>query len=221
MLRLIVFIALLLLPVPVQAGPWLREKGSGFSSSSFAITPMRDTATQTYLEYGFSDAMTLGVDLNYFRPGNGAQGGIATVFIRRALGAPERTSKWAYEVGLGATWGAMAVNPHLDTGLSWGRGITFREKSGWATVDASVLWDLSGHRHVAKLDGTLGLNFTDRYGAMMQIFYVHAQGASATTLAPSLIISPKDSKFRIQVGAEAALGDLTGSALKIGLWRDF
>ena len=220
-LRLFALIAFLILPSVVQAGPWLREKGSGFRSFSFASTARFDTATQSYFEYGFSDAMTLGLDLNYFRPSAGAQGGIATLFLRRAITAPDATSKWAYEIGLGATWGAEEINPHLETGLTWGRGITLREKSGWATVDAAVLWDVSHARHVAKIDGTVGLNFSDRYSAMMQLFVVHVEGASVTTLAPSLIIAPENAKFRIQIGAEAALGDLSGTALKIGLWRDF
>ena len=36
-----------------------------------------------------------------------------------------------------------------------------------------------------------------------------------------LVLSPKFTKFRIQIGTESEIGNLRNSAVKIGLWRDF
>ncbi|QUJ76657.1 hypothetical protein KDD17_00850 [Sulfitobacter albidus] len=209
------------LPATVNAGAWLRERGKGFMSFSFASTVDLDTVSQTFIEYGYSDAMTLGADIGFVRPRNGFQGGFATLFATRAITPPDAQSKWSYTIGVGANWANDLVLPHIQTGISWGRGIKLGEKYGWATVDANVFWDVTYALHVSKLDGTVGLNFTDHVAGMMQIYFVHAAGTSATTLAPSLILSPKEGPFRIQIGAETALGDISGSVLKLGLWRDF
>jgi hypothetical protein len=205
----------------VQAGPWLREKGSSFSATSFASTYYLDTASQTYLEYGFSDKTTLMADIGMARPRSNLHGGYATVSVRRALSAPEATSKWAYELGVGAGWIGTQILPHLRTGLSWGRGMTVGEKSGWMTVEAAVVWDLTYALHVTKIDTTLGMNFTDVTAGMIQLYTANVAQNSIATLAPSFVFAPKNTKFRIQIGTESELGHLANSAVKIGLWREF
>ncbi len=211
----------LLLPAPAAAGPWMREKGTSFTALSFTITPTLETATSTYLEYGLRDDLTLGADIYIKTDRFGQQIGRGTLFFRRPLGQSDGPGKWAYELGIGADWSDRFVLPHLKTGLTWGRGITLRDKSGWVTVDAAMYWDISRGAHVAKVDSTLGLDFTERTAGMLQLYLTHINGAAISTIAPSIILSGKKGKYRIQIGVESRFGNASDTALKIGLWRTF
>lgn len=204
-----------------QAGPWLREKGSTFTAASVAMTYYLDTSSQTYLEYGLTDATTLVGDLSVIRLHNAPESGYATLSIRRALSKPDATSKWAYELGVGVGWIGAETLPHLRTGLSWGRGMEWGDKSGWATIEASAVWDLTYARHIAKIDMTLGIQVTEVTAGMIQLYTAHMFDDTVATIAPSVIFSPKESKFRIQIGTESQLGNLENTAVKLGLWREF
>lgn len=219
--RLIPIFIIALIGTMTQAGPWLREQGSAFMEVSFASTYTLDTASQTYLEYGLSDKTTVIADIGMFRPRNALHGGIATFSLRRALSAPDARSKWAYELGAGVGWLGDEILPHFRTGVSWGRGTSWAETSGWMTVEAAVIWDLTYAQHVSKVDATLGVNFTDITTGMLQLYTAHVDGTTIATLAPSLVFKPEKGKFRVKLGGEAEIGNWDNSALKIGLWRDF
>jgi hypothetical protein len=219
--RLVLLILALSFAQTAQAGPWLREKGSAFSAVSFSSTYYMETATQTYLEYGLSDKTTIVADVGMARLHYVENSGYATLSLRRALSAPDAQSKWAYELGMGAGWIGSTTLPHVRTGLSWGRGMEWGKKSGWMTVEAAVIWDLTYAHHVTKIDTTLGINFTDITSGMLQIYTANVVDQTFGTIAPSFIFSPKNSKLRIQIGAESQLGNWENSALKIGLWREF
>ncbi len=216
-------LALICLAVPQEgtAGPWLREKGSSFTAVSFASTYYLETASQTYIEYGLTDKMTVVADISMARLHNMPNSGYATLSLRRALGAADDKSKWAYELGLGTGWIGEQMLPHVRTALSWGRGMTWREKSGWITVEGAVVWDVTYALHIAKVDTTVGLNLTDNTKGMLQLYAMHAAGESIATLAPSVVFSPESTKFSIQIGTESQLGHLDNSAVKIGIWREF
>ncbi|MEH6648022.1 hypothetical protein [Sulfitobacter sp.] len=215
--RLIPLLVVALIGNTAHAGPWLREKGSTFMEVSFASNYILDTTRQTYLEYGLSDKTTVIADIGMIQPRNAEHGGIATFSLRRALSAPDATSKWAYELGAGVGWAGDEILPHFRTGLSWGRGMSWGETSGWMTVDAAVIWDLTNAQHVSQLDATLGANFTDFTTGMIQIYTAHIDGASIVTLAPSVVFNPQKGGYRIKLGAESELSDWDNSAFKIGL----
>ena len=217
----VVFLSCLLLAAPVTAGPWLREKGKTFTSVSIVVNYFYDTASSTYLEYGLRDDMTVGADVGIFRDTTVGPSGSATLFLRRALSKTDGKSLWAYELGVGANWQSIEISPHLKTALTWGRGMTFRERNGWLTVDASINWALADVPDVAKLDGTLGMNVTDRFAGMFQVYVSHSDGATSTTLAPSIIYTPKNGKSKWQIGLESPLGNTDRTAIKFGLWREF
>ena len=217
---LIIFITFALVST-AHAGPWLREKGTTFTAVSVATAYYLDTSNQTYLEYGLTDKTTLVGDLSMIHLRNTPQSGYAKVSVRRALSKPDAASKLAYEIGVGVGWIGEYTLPHLRTGLSWGRGIKWGERSGWATVEASAIWDLTHSNHIAKLDMTLGMKFTDVTKGMFQLYAAEIAGEAIATIAPSLVFTPKERKFSIQVGAEAQIGNMQNSALKLGLWREF
>lgn len=218
---LILPLACLCLAQGAAAGPWLREKGSTFTAVSFATTYYLETASQTYIEYGLNEKTTLVADIGLARLHNSPDGGFVTLSLRRALSAPDARTKWAYEMGMGVGWIGDETLPHLRTGLSWGRGTTWGEKTGWMTVEGAVNWDLTHELHVTKLDATLGVNFTDVTSGMLQLYTAYVAGNSIATIAPSFVISPKSTKIRVQIGSESQIGNLGNSALKIGLWREF
>lgn len=212
---------LVLTPTLAEAGAWLRDKGTGFSATAFTINRDQDIANTTYLEYGLLPKMTLGADVRIGTDGLGVQDGFATLFLRRALSAPEATSKWAYELGGGATWDDAVVQPHLKIGLSYGRGLQWGEKYGWLSVESSYRWDITTSQGTAKIDTTVGMGFTEATTGMLQLYLSTFDGDSSASIAPSLILQPRGKKFRVQIGAEAPLDDTDSTALKLGLWREF
>ncbi len=219
--RLFITLFVLALTSTAQAGPWLREKGTTFSALSVTANYSLDTASQAYLEYGLTEKTTVVGDLSTMRPRNALERGYATLSIRRALTKPDANSKFAYEMGIGVGWIGAETLPHVRTGLSWGRGIEWGGMSGWTTIEASKIWDLTYAQHIAKLDMTLGINFTKVTTGMIQIYTAKILGETAATIAPSLIFKPKRRKFSLQIGAESPVGDAYSSALKLGIWREF
>lgn len=65
-------------PVAAPAGPWLREEGTTFISSSFSATYFYDLSQSTYIEYGLRETLTLGFDQNTAQSRFGQQSGHAT-----------------------------------------------------------------------------------------------------------------------------------------------
>lgn len=218
---LIPILVIVLFGQAAHAGAWLREKGAGFMAVSFAGTYYLDTTTQSYHEYGLSDKTTIIADVTMTRPRYDVPGGVATVSLRRALSAENARAKWSYDFGVGAGWVGAEIRPHLRTGLSWGRGMTWGQKSGWMGVDGAIIWDLGQAVHLTKIDATFGANFTDVTTAMVQFYTAHINGAHSATLAPSLVFNPKQSSFRMKLGTESPLGRLESTALKLELWREF
>ncbi len=219
--RFIAAFILVALAHSAQAGPWLREKGATFTAVSVTGTYYLDTTSQTYVEYGLTSDTTLIADIGMSRLYLGAVSGSATFSIRRALSATDAVSKWAYDVGVGASWTDVTTKPHLRTALSWGKGIELREKTGWVTVEAATIWDIEEAQHIAKVDATVGLNFTPVTAGMFQFFTAFSDEYSIAKLAPSVIITPKNAKFSIHIGTETTIGDFENSAVKFGLWRKF
>ncbi len=204
-----------------QAGPWLRKKGSLFTSISVTGTAMGDFGNSTYLEYGWRDAMTIGLDASLNNNRLGERSGFGTVFLRRALGPNKGKNRWAYELGVGSAWVSELMLPHVKGGVSWGRGIEMWDRNGWMTVDASIRWDVSGDAHLTKVDTTVGLNFTDVTTGMVQLYLSRQNSNIFATFAPSVVIKPRKAKFRIQFGSEIPMDNVENAALKLGIWREF
>lgn len=204
-----------------HAGPWLREKGTSFLSSSFSATYFYDLTQSTYIEYGLRETLTFGFDLNTAQNRFGLQSGSATVFLRFPLGEPTERGRWAYDLGAGASWTGELISPHLRAGLSWGRGFTLGERNGWLTVDASAKWEFGFSQEVIKLDSTAGIDFTKGVTGMTQVFVTYTEGETYTKFAPSIVLSPRFSKYRVQLGSEVPLDAPENTALTLSLWREF
>jgi len=217
----LVILFCLSLATSALAGPWLREEGTTFTSTSFTLNYFYETGSNTYVEHGLRDDMTVGADIGIFRNSTIGPSGTATLFLRRPFGNREGKNLWAYDLGLGASWEGLLISPHVKTALTWGRGITLRGKGGWTTVDASIIWDFGYAAHLVKIDGTVGLNISDRFASMFQLYVSHSKGDTAAIVAPSLIYTPAKGKSKWQIGLENPIGDSRRTAIKFGLWREF
>ena len=215
---------LFLLSCPAAfAGAWLRERGTGFTSSTATVSQSRDLAQTTYLEFGVRDDLTLGAELGFDTAASGLQSGSASFFVRRPLVEQRRSNVWAYELGMGVDWNGALILPNIQAGISWGRGYRLSGIDGWMAIDTSVVWDVYKSEHLAKMDGTVGVNFTPRLTGMFQIFHSGSADADATYFAPSIVFRPLKSRprIRLQVGAETLIGDPTSVTAKFSLWRNF
>ena len=204
-----------------RAGAWLREQGKGFVSTSIDVNRDMDVAASSYFEYGLRSRTTVGADLNFWRGADGGRTGYAGLFLRRPLGRTDRNAKWAWQVGAGAIWDADRISPYVETGLSFGRGLTLAGRHGWIAIDGKIKWDTATAEPTAKLDTTLGIAINDQFKVMAQVFVTRDPAGTVTTLAPSLLYKPKNRDFTVQLGAELRSTRQGGAALKLGLWRNF
>ncbi len=207
----------------LDAGPWLREKGESFTSFSLSASLFRDTNSTGYLEYGVTERSTMGLEMGLARNETRRKLAFGTLFLRRPIGKTDGPSRMAYELGVGATYAGAGTGAraHLKTGLSWGRGLTLGDRSGWINTDAAVLWSLSNDTHVGKLDTTLGMTFSDRFQGMVQLNFAHQEGETFSYFEPSLIFTPPKSKLQIQFGVITPLDQPNKTAIKLGLWHRF
>jgi hypothetical protein len=222
--RLILALCLFqLAAAPVFAGPWLREKGSSFTSFSFSASMNLDAHSTGFFEFGITPTSTVGLDVGFSRYNSGDKLGYGTLFLRRALGPTDRPNKFAYEVGIGGTYGGTNRDliPHFKTGLTWGRGIEFKGKGGWLTMDTGVLWNLHNYDHVIKVDTTLGLRFTDFTTGILQLNLANQTDETFGFFEPSLVFSPRNMDLKVQIGLITPLESGGKTSLKLGLWREF
>lgn len=204
-----------------QAGPWLRDKGASFVSSSFSATYFYDLTQSTYIEYGLREKLTLGIDLSTAQSRFGLRSGSATAFLRFPLGDVTEWGRLAYDLGAGASWTDAFISPHVRAGLSWGRGFTLGARNGWLTVDAAAQWEFGLSQEVIKLDATAGFDFTEATTGMAQIFITYTEGETYANFAPSIVLSPRFSKYRVQLGSEVPFDAPENTALTLSLWREF
>lgn len=218
---LVLVLIFLCLSGPAQAGAWMREKGTSFVSSTFTLNKSLDQSSGTYIEYGWHDDLTIGADLSFANSHLGLQSGAVTLFLRRPLSRPDAAHKWAYEIGAGTAWVQDLMLPHVKLGLSWGRSFQIGQNHGWMGVDSALYWDVTSGRRAAKLDGTLGYNFSQVTSGMLQVYLARIDQQTYGTFAPSILIKPKNRNFRIQIGTETPFDGLSSTSIKLGLWREF
>lgn len=205
----------------VEAGAWLRTKKSGFASSSVSTNAENELSTSFYGEYGLSDRFTLGLDVSYGVDRTFFQQGSGILFLRFPIAPTDGTHKWAAHVGVGARYLQGYFLPAAEVGLSWGRGIQWREKYGWVNVDTSFNAPQSPADNRLKVDGTLGLGLTQQIKVMLQMFNTFEGGETYSQIAPSLLWAPGDGKTTIQLSAEIPVAGGGETAVKIAMWLDF
>ena len=217
---LALFLTLLCAPA-AQAGAWLRAESSGFAASPVSINRNQESFTSAYLEYGLSERMTLGADIGYGFDLTGKQEGTGILFLRLPLAPADRAHKWALHLGLGTRYLNGEFLPAAELGLSWGRGLQWGERYGWANIDAVFNQPGSPAKQRLKIDGTLGFGLSAHIKVMAQLFSTFENGETYVKFAPSLLLAPGKGSTTWQIGLELPVAGGGESALKIGIWREF
>ncbi|WP_137702965.1 hypothetical protein [Marimonas lutisalis] len=201
-----------------QAGAWPREKGKVFLSASTRVAgtslagPYSIYST-TYLEYGLTDRLTVGLDVGHAISGQGK----AVVFLRYPLALGKDPNRFAVELGLGTIAGEPAIRP----GFSYGRGVSLGQSSGWFNVDTFAEYRGTNRRIDLKSDITFGLDPPGPLKALVQLQTGISQGdPSFARLAPSLLYE-FGSRSHIELGLTAGLIGDTQMGVKLGFWREF
>ncbi|MEP5732181.1 MAG: hypothetical protein ABJL67_22730 [Sulfitobacter sp.] len=206
---------------PAQAGAWLREKGSGFTSLSFGLNRFEEGSQSLYFEYGLSEKMTIGLDVTTSTQRSDFRDGQGHIFLRRQLWANDGPHKLAYEIGIGGTIRDDAVLPTFKSGLSWGRGVQLYDRNGWVNVNAAFIYEPSLGEHITKMDATFGLELGQRTSGLVELSLFHQHGDTYQAVEPSLLIRPKDSRFNFKVGAKIPFDDQDKSSLRLAVWHSF
>jgi hypothetical protein len=204
-----------------QAGAWLREKGGGFASTSVTSDEAGQISSSVYLEYGLSDRLTLGGDFYYGTDLTTFQEGSGIVFLRFPLGPTDGTHKWAAHVGAGTRYVNLEFLTAFEVGLSWGRGLQWKENYGWINVDLSFNDAQAPAERRVKLDGTVGMGLSERSKVMLQLFNTFEDGETYVKLAPSYLFTPRGGKTTLQIGLETPLAGGGEPTLKLGIWQTF
>ena len=228
-----VLIILLLVSTQAQAGPWPRGKGKVFYSVHANGEYLEELGVirqygSIYGEYGLTDKITLGIDYN----GSEIETEKAIAFIRYPLGNPDWAWRFAAELGAGIVDGENVLRP----GFSLGRGINWRDRSGWLTLDTRVvLGDLPSGTRIES-DFTLGLNWTERFKVIFQLQGgMPSEGDNYLKFAPSVVYELRQRKPRkgrkprkarkgkqyIEFGITTGLVNYDDYGAKLGIWREF
>lgn len=220
-----------------QAGAWLREQGKGFASASVQTKDDDNTETSIYLEYGLAPWVTAGADITYdtdltryiydqstviLNDDGSFPQGSGILFLRFPLGPRDRTNKFAFHVGYGGRYVNGTLVAAQEVGVSWGRGIKLGERYGWVNVDTSFNTAEDPARDRTKLDGTLGLGFTERTRGMIQMFNTFEAGETFSKIAPSILVAlGRDKNTTLQIGSEIPVSGGGSATIKVGFWYEF
>jgi hypothetical protein len=217
-----VLLLICLLPPPVWAGAWPREKGTGFSAISSTLRragpdqPLRYD-TSTYLEYGLTHRFTLGLDIN----DDLATSGHVLVFGRVPLSPPDARIKLAFLVGIGGHRQFDLWQPMYKVGLSMGRDVHTRWGQGWIAVDAAAELRQGTGQSIFKLDGTFGVTLSPKWKAMVQLeSYYAANAPFGITLTPSVVFALPENNALV-LGLEFKHNTQRSIGLKAGFWKSF
>jgi len=222
MRSLVLALIFVLASAPVaEAGAWLRAKNNGFASTSVSTNAENELSTSFYGEYGLSDRFTLGADISYGVDRTFFQQGSGILFVRFPLVPTDRTHKWAAHVGVGTRYLQGYFLPAAEVGLSWGRGIQWRDKYGWVNIDSSYNTPQSPADDRIKVDATLGLGLTKQFKVMLQVFNTREGGQTFSQIAPSVLWAPGGGSTTFQLSTEIPIAGGGETAFKVGMWIDF
>ncbi len=201
-------------PRTAHAGPWPREVGKTFLSLSWERDLMRDTGyAALYAEYGLTKRFTLGLDVGADPDGLSK----AIAFARMPFARSPGGMRLALEIGTGVTDDRPVIRP----ALSFGRGLSMAERSGWLTLDirATVFQDTFDAAWDSDL--TLGLKATARGKAIVQLQTGQpAAGDAYIKLGSSWVIEGQPGRH-IEFGVVTGLKNSDALAAKIALWHEF
>ena len=229
MIRLLV---LLVWGIGTQAssGAWPRDKGHGFVSGSalysisladvertLTLGDSRDISinsyTALYMEYGLTDRLTVGLDL-----GHSVAGKVKSVgFVRWPLPELGNGHRIALEIGTGRIDGQNAIRP----GISYGRGISWRQWSGWLAIDTLAEYRPKTASVDIKVDATFGLNMEKGRKAILQIQMGEQDGDPPFARLVGSVVTPVYKRTHLELGFLSGLSGDDQVGVKLGFWHEF
>lgn len=210
----------MIIAAPAQAGAWLRDPGKFFFSASatgYRTDSLRDYKLAAYGEWGVSEKLTLGLDLNEY----GAVNGHAMIFVRLPLGQAGEFGRFAAELGLGKHQILGEWHRMYKATVSYGRSFRSDLGNGWLAVDAAQERRFGLSKPFWKSDLTAGLSTDRTIDPLLQIETSYLSGTSLIwSVIPSIMIRARgNTAWLIGVEKKSAFPDAFG--LKLGFWRSF
>lgn len=201
-------------PGALWAGAWPRATGETFLSFSTETNPgnQADSPASLFAERGLKRRLTIGFD------GGGRQTDLtkAIAFLRWPVTTKSTDAVRAIELGAGVANNHFALRP----ALSWGRGLSFGERSGWVGVDIrGLVYDHA--EALLETDITLGLKPGDRSMFILQLQTgVPSENKPYARIAPSFVYETKPG-HHLELGATAGLFKSDDFRIKLGVWLRF
>lgn len=216
-----------------DAGAWTRTAGEGFTSQSVRYfrtdegsgdaPPFEQLGVSLYAEYGVTDWLTVGLDLDQTQrlddAGMNAPGGRIGGFARARLWIGEKGDVISAEFGASTPIAGIAI-PAAPGGddadeyrlrLQYGHGFQSEYGNGWAEAAFSLAHLTGGRADEAKLDLTVGVRPNENWITFGQLFVTRSLRNEAFA-APDFDIT----KVKFSAGRKI-WGERT---LIIGLARD-
>ncbi len=233
-MRAALFLLCLLIPLPAAAGPWPREAGSWFLSSSFGAEDQdgrRVAVNESYAEYGLTPRLTFGGKLR--RTGQETEG---EVFIR--WHPPDLAGRFPVGLSLGLRQGdgpAYSVvedlgyavveypvlRPRGMIGLHLGHGRDMPLGPAWARIDLRAFTATTSDASAdVELFGQIGLRPRPRILTMLSATLYDTGEDRFLTIEPALgyEITPR---FTVMASVTAEPSRRALRAAQIALWTRF
>lgn len=196
------------------AGAWPRGQGNHFIASALRFSRSEsgdtDTSLSYFHEYGLTDKLTVGLDLN------GTPEGANKALAFATYPMPDR---FGLKTAVGLALGTLNSQPAVRQVLALGRGLA--DPSGWLAVDGILDVYTQTGAYDWKAEATLGLNRSEGlkiYGQIEtgksygQLPYARLGGSAAIRLTEGL---------DLDIGASTSLHNSDPVRLKLGVWRSF
>ena len=195
MVRALLLSILLIYPGALWAGAWPRAKGETFLSYSIEIdqTNPGDSPGSLFIERGLNRKVTIGLDAG------GRQTDLtkAIAFLRWPVQTHAKEAVTAFELGAGFANDSLALRP----ALSWGRGLSLGDRSGWVAVDMrGLVYDHA--EGLLETDFTFGLKPGRHSIAIMQIQTgVPSDAQPYARIAPSFVYETRPG-YHLELGRQ-------------------
>jgi hypothetical protein len=220
-MRAVLTILLALMTGPAEAGPWPRERRTGFLSIQQELgawtTGRPNLTTRIYGEYGLGRGWTVGFDGGAPVLGLGTPQGI--VFLRHST---ETRLGWvAVEAGAGLHgWPATGTEPLTRPALHWGLG-TGGRWPGWTSISLSMEIRHASGAILYKADTMVGLRPTDRLALMLgSELAVNNAGFGRVNLVPGVSVRVWRT-LDLVAAVRVPLDDPQAATIQAGTWLRF
>lgn len=225
---------LLALAAPASAAPWARDPGAAFLSYSLSADSTQDQIADFdgtlyhsfYGEVGLGRRLTLGFALGGDDETQEGNGFLRYTFTRAA-------SQWqlAADIGLGfrevdgtGTTDLYRVGGSIGRGfgadaLDWIPYLT--PQGGWMSLDTVAMIDPDATNGFWQAELTLGLELSDRFGAMMQLQAEEYPEADLAIFASPNLLWYLGEDTTAQFGGRFGVEGSEEIGIRAGIWQEF